>query len=225
MGEFIELTASDGHKLAAWRAAPEDAPRAAVLVIQEIFGVNSHIRDVAERFAAQGFLAIAPAMFDRYERGFETGYGPDDMVRARALMEKLDWDLALLDLEAARQSVSALGRVGAVGYCWGGSVAWLAAGRLPIQAAVGYYGGQIERFKEEAPRCPTILHFGRDDGHIPLSSVDAVGIAQPKVPIYLYDAGHGFSCDQRASFNEAAHMLAWQRTLTFFAETLDRSTR
>ncbi|HIJ62258.1 MAG TPA: dienelactone hydrolase family protein [Rhodospirillaceae bacterium] len=222
MGEFIELTASDGHKLAAWRASPKNTPRAAVLVIQEIFGVNSHIRDVAERFAAQGYLAVAPAMFDRYERGFETAYGADDMARARALMGRLDWAQALLDIEAARQCASVAGKVGAVGYCWGGSVAWLAAGRLPIQAAVGYYGGQIERFKDEAPRCPTILHFGKEDGHIPLSSVEAIGAAQPQVPIYLYDAGHGFSCDQRASFNAAAHGLAWQRTLAFLAESLDR---
>lgn len=220
MGEFIELTASDGHKLAAWMAAPDDKPRAAVLVIQEIFGVNSHIRDVTERFAAQGYLAIAPAFFDRYERGFETGYGTDDMTRARALMAKLDWDLALLDLEAARQVAAVAGKVGVVGYCWGGSVAWLAAGRLPIQAAVGYYGGQIDRFKDEAPRCPTILHFGKEDGHIPLSTVEAIGAAQPQVPIYLYDAGHGFSCDQRVSFNETAHVLAWQRTLDFFADNL-----
>ena len=220
MGEFIELSASDGHNLAAWRAVPPDTPRAGVLVIQEIFGVNSHIRDVADRFAALGYLAIAPAMFDRYERGFETGYGADDMVRARSLMTSLDWDLSLLDLEAARRSASAAGKVAAVGYCWGGSVAWLAAARLPIQAAVGYYGGQIERFKDEAPGCPVILHFGKEDGHIPLSAVDAIGVAQPQVPIYLYDAGHGFSCDQRASFNESAHALAWQRTLAFLARTL-----
>jgi carboxymethylenebutenolidase len=220
MGEFIELTTSDGHKLAAWRAAPQDKPRAAVLVVQEIFGVNSHIREVAGRFAAQGYLAIAPALFDRYERGFETGYGDDDRARARSLMAKLDWDLALLDLGAARQSAAAAGKVGAVGYCWGGSVAWLAAARLPIQAAASYYGGQIAQFKDEAPRCPTILHFGKQDDHIPLSAVEAIGAAQPQVPIYLYDAGHGFSCDQRASFNETAHTLAWQRTLAFFTDTL-----
>ena len=221
MGEFIELTASDVHKFSAWRAVPKDKPRAAVLVIQEIFGVNSHIRDVTERFAAQGYLAMAPAFFDRYEREFETGYDPDDIVRARTLMARLDWDLALLDLEAARQAVAGEGKVGVVGYCWGGSVAWLAAGRLPIQAAVGYYGGQIERFKDETPLCPTILHFGKEDGHIPLSAVEAIRAAQPQVPIYLYDAGHGFSCDQRASFDEAAHALAWQRTLAFVADNLE----
>lgn len=220
MGDFIELTAADGHRLAAWRAVPQETPRAAVLVVQEIFGVNSHIREVAERFAAQGYLALAPALFDRCERGFETGYGADDIARARLLMGKLNWDLALLDLEAARQNAATAGKVGVVGYCWGGSVAWLAAGRLPVQAAVGYYGGQIEAFKAESPRCPTILHFGKQDGHIPLPVVEAISAAQPQVPVYLYDAGHGFSCDQRGSFDAAAHALAWQRTLAFFAENL-----
>ncbi len=220
MAEFIELTAADGHKLAAWRAVPLGEARGGVVVIQEIFGVNSHIRDVTERFSEQGYLAIAPALFDRYERGFETGYQPDDMVRARALMTALDWDKAVLDVDAARGAAAAAGKVGTVGYCWGGSVSWLAACRLKIDAAVAYYGGQIDRFKEERPRCPVIMHFGKTDGHIPLSTVEAIQAAQPQVPVYLYDAGHGFSCDQRGSFDKAAHELAWQRTLAFFAEKL-----
>ena len=220
MSEFIELTASDGHKLAAWRAAPFGRARGGLVVIQEIFGVNSHIRDVTDRFAAQGYLAIAPAMFDRYERGFETGYGPDDMVRARAVMAKLDWDKALLDVEAARGAAAEAGKVGTVGYCWGGSVSWLAACRLKVDAAVAYYGGQIDRFKEEQPHCPVIMHFGKNDDHIPLATVEAIRAAQPEVPIYLYDAGHGFSCDQRGSFNKPAHEQAWQRTLAFFGEKL-----
>lgn len=220
MAEFIELTAADGHKLAAWRAVPLGKPRGGVVVIQEIFGVNSHIRDVTERFSEQGYLAIAPALFDRYERGFETGYQPDDMVRARALMTALDWDKAVLDVDAARGAAAAAGKVGTVGYCWGGSVSWLAACRLKIDAAVAYYGGQIDRFKEERPRCPVIMHFGKTDGHIPLSTVEAIQAAQPQVPVYLYDAGHGFSCDQRGSFDQAAHEQAWQRTLAFFAEKL-----
>ena len=216
MAEFIELTAADGHKLAAWRAVPLGEARGGVVVIQEIFGVNSHIRDVTERFSEQGYLAIAPALFDRYERGFETGYQPDDMVRARALMTALDWDKAVLDVDAARGAAAAAGKVGTVGYCWGGSVSWLAACRLQIGAAVAYYGGQIERFKQERPHCPVLMHFGKRDDHIPLATVEAIRAAQPEVPIHLYDAGHGFNSDRRADYSADCARLARLRTLQLF---------
>jgi carboxymethylenebutenolidase len=220
MGEFIELTAADGHKLSAWRAEPQGKPRAGVVVIQEIFGVNGHIRDVTERFAAQGYVAVAPALFDRVERGFESGYGPEDMARARAVVGKMGWDTALLDVEAARHAALACGRVGIVGFCYGGSIAWLGACRQKFDAAVCYYGGQILQFKDEKPHCPVMMHFGKQDAHISQETVEAIRTAQPHVAIHLYDAGHGFSCDQRASFDPVSHELAWQRTLSFFAEKL-----
>jgi carboxymethylenebutenolidase len=188
--------------------------------VQEIFGANSHVRNITERYAAEGYLAIAPAVFDRYRRDFETGYGPDGMAEAMAIVPKIDIAKALLDIEAARADVHPVGKVGIVGFCFGGTAAWLSACRLSFDAASCYYGGQIARAAKEKPRCPVIMHFGAKDAHIPLSSVDEIRKAQPNVPIYVYDADHGFSCDERASYDEAAHKLAWTRTMKFFAENL-----
>ena len=220
MAEFVTLTASDGHKFQAWWAPPQGKPRAGLVVIQEIFGVNSHIRDVTERFAREGYLAVAPAMFDRVQRGVDIGYTPDDVAKGRELMGKMDWDKSVLDVEAARASVASLGSVGITGFCYGGSVAWVAAARLKFAAAVAYYGGAIAKFAKEKPQCPIICHWGKQDQNIPMSMVDEVKAAQPQVPMFLYDAGHGFACDQRGSFNEAARDEAWQRTLTHFKKFL-----
>jgi carboxymethylenebutenolidase len=220
MAEFVTLTASDGHKFQAWWAPPQGQPRAGLVVIQEIFGVNSHIRDVTERFAKEGYLAVAPAMFDRIQRGVDIGYTEPDIAKGRELMGKLDWDKAILDIDAARASVSSLGSIGITGFCFGGSAAWVAAARLKFNAAVCYYGGAVVRFKNEKPACPTICHWGKQDANIPMSMVDEIKAAQPQVPMFLYDAGHGFSCDQRGSFNQAAHDEAWKRTLAHFAKFL-----
>ncbi len=220
MAEFVTLTASDGHKFQAWWAPPQGNPRAGLVVIQEIFGVNSHIRDVTERFAREGYLAVAPAMFDRVQRGVDIGYTPDDIAKGRELMGKMDWDKSMLDVEAARASVASLGSVGITGFCYGGSVAWLAAARLKFTAAVAYYGGAISKFAKEKPHCPIICHFGKQDKNIPLSMVEEIKVAQPQVPMFLYDADHGFACDQRGSFNEAARDEAWQRTLAHFRKFL-----
>lgn len=220
MADWVELVSSDQHKLKAWRAAPAGKPKAALVVIQEIFGVNNHIRSITERFAKEGYLAIAPAMFDRYQRDFETGYGPDGMAEALAIVPKIEPAKALLDIAAAHDDVKAVGKVGIVGFCFGGTMAWLSACRLKFDAASCYYGGQIARAAKEKPQCPVIMHFGAKDAHIPLTAVDEIRKAQPNVPIYLYDAGHGFSCDERASYDEAAHDLAWSRTLKFFTENL-----
>ncbi len=220
MAEWTQLKASDGHALKAWRAAPAGKPKGAIVVVQEIFGVNHHIRDVAERFAREGYLAIAPAMFDRYERDFDVGYGPDDMTKAFAIYPKIDMPNALLDIEAARAAVATAGKTGVVGYCMGGTAAWLSATRLKFDASVCYYGGGIDAFASEKPHCPVIMHFGSKDAHIPLDKVDAIKRAQPNIPVYVYDADHGFSCDERASFDKAAHELAWSRTTKFFAEKL-----
>ncbi len=152
------------------------------MVIQEIFGVNSHIRDVTERFAKEGYLAVAPAMFDRIQRGVDIGYTEPDIAKGRELMGKLDWDKAVLDIEAARASVASLGSIGVTGFCFGGSAAWVAAARLKFNAAVCYYGGAVARFKNEKPLCPTICHWGKQDANIPMSMVDEIKAAQPQVP-------------------------------------------
>jgi carboxymethylenebutenolidase len=220
MSEFVTLSASDGHKFSAWYAPPQGRPKAGLVVIQEIFGVNDHIRDVTNRFAKEGYLAVAPAIFDRIERNFDIGYSEADVARGRAMMGKFDWDKALLDIEAARTSLSSLGAIGVTGFCLGGSLAWLAAARLNFKAAVCYYGGAIAKYAKEKPLCPTIIHFGTQDANIPLSMVEEVKAAQPKVPIFMYEAGHGFACDQRGSFNAAARDEAWKRTLTHFSHNL-----
>jgi len=222
MGDWITLTAADGHVLSAWQVRPASTPRAGLVLVQEAFGVNAHIRDVADRFAALGYLVVAPAMYDRYARGFEVGYGEADIARGIAMLPDLDWDKALLDVDAARAAVRAMtAKVGIVGYCFGGSMAWLSACRLPFDVAVCYYGSRIPAHADETPRCPLIAHFGRLDKSIPLERVEQVAAAHPDIPIYLYEAGHGFSCDRRpAAFDRAAHDLAWRRTRAFFDASL-----
>jgi carboxymethylenebutenolidase len=220
MGDWVDLTASDGFELKAWRAAPSGKARGAIVVIQEIFGVNRHIRDVTERFAREGYVAIAPALFDRYERDFDIGYGQDERPKAMAIVPKIDIAKAMLDTEAARAAVASAGKVGIVGFCYGGVVAWLGATRLKFAASSCYYGGRIAALKDEIPHCPVIMHFGAKDAHIPLSDVEAIRKAQPNVPIYVYDADHGFSCDDRETFDKAAHELAWSRTMKLFRENV-----
>ncbi|MBI1214064.1 MAG: dienelactone hydrolase family protein [Alphaproteobacteria bacterium] len=220
MAAWVELTASDGHKFKAWQASPQGKAKGAIVVIQEIFGVNHHIRDVTERFAKEGYLAIAPALFDRYQRDFDVNYGPEDMQKAMQVVPKIDIAKGMLDTEAARAAVASAGKVGIVGYCFGGVVAWLGASRLKFDAASCYYGGRIAALKDEKPKCPVIMHFGSKDAHIPMTMVDEIRKAQPNVPIYVYDADHGFSCDERASFDKAAHDLAWTRTMKLFRENV-----
>lgn len=224
MGEWISLTSADGHQFAAWRQLPASKPKGGLVLVQEAFGVNHHIREVAGRFAALGYEVMAPAMFDRYERGFEVGYTQEDIARGISMLPRVDWDKTLLDVEAARIALSvalsdtladAKKRIGIVGYCFGGSVAWLAAGRLRFAAAVAYYGSRIPDSSGRAPRCPLIAHFGRKDKSIPVERVEEIVRAYPDIPVYLYDAGHGFSCDERAAFDRVAHDLAWQRTVDF----------
>ena len=218
MGETTKLIAADGFTLSAYRARPE-APRGGVVVVQEIFGVNSHIRDVVDRFAAQGYDAIAPAVFDRIEPGFECGYSEPEIATARGFIPKVDWDDLLLDIAAARDAVRQPTAV--VGYCLGGSVAYLAAARLDgIDAAIGYYGGKIADFADEPPRCPTQLHYGDQDHGIPMSNVETVRAKRPEVDIHLYPAGHGFNCDQRASYHADSAKLAEKRTLDFLRTNL-----
>ena len=221
------MTAADGHTLAAYHAlaaAPPAPPRGGLVVVQEIFGVNDHIRSVTDGFAADaaaGYLAIAPAVFDRVERGVELGYDADGVARGREIRVQIPDDAVIQDVDAAVAVVVSAGKVGVVGYCWGGSVAWLAAARSAIAASVGYYGGQIRDSVDAAPRCPVMLHFGETDQAIPLSDVDAIRGRHPDIPIHVYaGAGHGFSCDARASYHAGATATARERTLAFLAAHL-----
>ena len=221
MSAFIELTASDGFKLSAWRADPEGKPRGAIVVVQEIFGVNHHIRGVADFFASQGYLAIAPALFDRVQKGVDLAYGGTDRQTAMALMGKLDNQNMALDVAAAIQAAKEGGKVAVVGYCLGGSIAYVAASRLPdVSAAVCYYGGRILDAKDDYPKVPTILHFGEKDAHIPIARVKEFAAAHPELPVYIYPADHGFNCDERESYDAPSAALARTRTLEFLAKTI-----
>lgn len=222
MSEYVKLRAADGHEFKSYLARPAGAPSAALVVIQEIFGVNAHIRSVADEFAEDGFLAVAPALFDRIRPGIELGYEGRDMQTAMSLVPKINIDNAVADTAATIDfAVHDSGKkVGVIGYCFGGSVAWLAATRLHPSAAVGYYGGQIGKLAAEMPSCPVMLHFGRQDAHIPPSVAEAVHAAHPDVEIHWYDAGHAFNCDARASYNATAAKEARQRSLAFLNKHL-----
>lgn len=222
MGSKLTLTASDGHTMDAYQADPSGDVKGRLVVIQEIFGVNSHIRSVCDRFAEAGYVALAPALFDRLEKNFEVGYEPDDVATGRDLKDKASYDDAIKDVQAAIDALKSDGKVGVVGYCWGGSVTWLSACRIPdASAAVCYYGGNIHDFNNENPACPTLLHFGETDQSIPLDKVDEIQKAHPDVPSHVYpDAAHGFNCEQRGSYNETAAKLALGRTLEFFEKNL-----
>jgi carboxymethylenebutenolidase len=217
MGTMIELTAADGHKLAAYRADPQGKARGAIVVIQEIFGVNSHIRQVADGYAADGYLAIAPALFDRVQRNVDLGYTPEDIAKGREIRGKVTNDMALKDTEAAIKAASGTGKVGIVGYCWGGLITWLAAAKLPgLSAAVPYYGGGILDNAELEPKVPLMGHFGDKDQHIPVEGVRKLAERHKKHAIFIYAADHGFNCDHRGSYNAPAAKQARERTLDFF---------
>jgi carboxymethylenebutenolidase len=220
MGSTIELTSADGFTFAAYAAGDPNAAKG-VVVVQEIFGVNHHIRAMADRFAAEGYSVIAPAVYDRVEKGVELGYTQDDIGRGREIRMKLDDRKLMQDVEAAAKHLGAK-KIGIVGYCFGGTVAWWGATRSrAFSASSCWYGGGIPGTKDERPNCPTQMHFGEKDGSIPMSDVDAVRAAQPKVEVYVYDgAQHGFGCDERASYSKADYDLAQQRTLDFFARNL-----
>lgn len=219
MGETITLTAEDDHTLAGYRVAPKGTPRGGLVVVQEIFGVNSHIKRVCDGFAADGYVALAPAIFDRVERDFAIGYKPEDIERGRNVRGKIPLEDAVKDVRAA---VKALGaerlKVGVVGYCFGGTLAWLAATRIDgVAAAVSYYGGGVADAAEEKPKCPVMFHFGETDQSIPKEHWDKVKKHHPDLPLFVYPgAGHGFTCDERGSYHEASSRQARERTIEFF---------
>jgi carboxymethylenebutenolidase len=226
MGNFIDLTSADGFVFPAYVAQPAGQPKGGVVVLQEIFGVNSHIRSVADDYAAQGYLAVAPATFHRVKQGVELGYGPDDMAAGSALkaaVEGLPAPGVMPDIQAAIDRAAQGGKVGIVGYCWGGLLTWRAACTLNgLSAAAPYYGGGMTTPDEVArkPRVPVLAHFGDQDHWIPLNSVEAFKKAHPEVQVEVYHANHGFNCDQRGSYDAPSAKLARERTLAFFAQHL-----
>ncbi len=219
MGEFTTLMARDGHNFQAYLAAPPAKSRGGVVVIQEIFGVNRHIRSVTDGFAQAGYTAIAPALFDRIRRGIELGYSAAEITEGRNYAHELDPDLILKDLAAAIAVIAHAGHVATVGYCFGGAQSYRAACRLPIQCAVVYYG----RVQDDgtSPRCPVLYHFGDADQSIPPQEVARIQALHPHGTYFIYPgAGHGFNCDLRPSYDPAAAALARQRTLEFLEQNL-----
>ncbi len=220
MGKSVDIETLDDNELTGYLAEPRGQPKAGLVVIQEIFGVNGHIREVADGFTNDGYIVLAPAMFNRVALGIELGYTPEDVEKGREIRAKIDHEDAVLDMAAAVNALK--GRpIGVVGYCWGGSLAWNAATRLDgVSAAVGYYGGMIPDMVDEHPRHPVMLHFGESDQSIPIEGVEKIKAAHPGIPVHIYPAGHGFSCDHRASYHAESAGLARGRTLAFFAAHL-----
>lgn len=220
--ENVGLRAAEGHELGAYVAWPDGEPVAGIVVVQEIYGVNAHIRRVTDGYAKDGFLAIAPALFDRIEPNVQLSYEGADAAKARSFLPRIDMEKAVLDVEAAVQyaAKSTGKKVGVVGFCWGGTLAWLAAARLPVAVAVGYYGGQIAKYVAEQPKAPVMLHFGTQDAHIPKADVDKIKAAHPEVEVYWYNAGHGFNCDERASYSPEAAKTARERSLGLLRKVL-----
>ena len=220
MGRSIVLTAADGHEFGAYEAQPAGPVRGRLVVIQEAFGVTSHIRNECERYAGEGYQAVAPALYDRIERGLELGHSADDFKKARALHGRIDREKMLLDVRAAADHLGPPGTLGVVGYCFGGYVAWLAACRLEMACAADFYGGSIDETVGEKPKCPTACHFGEKDHLIPLEDVEKVRATHPEVSVFLYPAGHGFMCEERENYHAESAAIARQRALAFLAEHL-----
>jgi carboxymethylenebutenolidase len=227
MGKWVKLKAEDGHELGAYVATPAQEPVGALVVVQEIFGVNNSIRGVADAYASEGFLAIAPALFDRFERNLELGYREEDMKKAFGIYPKLDPNVSLLDIAAAFHNAKQAGNAtGVLGFCYGGLTSWLSATRgekfnMKPDCCVGYYAGGIGKVATEEPVCPVLLHFGAADDHIGKEQIDEVHAAHPEVEIHLYNGvGHAFANPDRPSYDEAAAKLAYTRSLGFLMKNL-----
>lgn len=215
MGTMIELTSTDGFTLAAYVAEPAGKPRGGLVVVQEIFGVNGHIKRVADGYAADGYLAIAPAFFDRVQRGVTLGYAPADIETGRAFIPKMNMDDVMRDVTAACARVQTAGKVGVVGYCWGGTVSWVAAAKAPVACAVSYYGGGVVANGALQPDVPVMFHWGEQDHAIPMDGVRKFEAAHPAEVSFVYPAGHGFNCDERGSYDAASAKLARERSVAF----------
>lgn len=222
MGEFNRLMARDGHQFDTWLAPATGNARGAVVILQEIFGVNSHIRAVADGFAAEGYVAIAPSLFDRVRRDVELKYDKEQMELGRGYVAQIPEEKLLLDIQASINVVKHAGPVAVVGYCWGGALAHLAACELTIRAAVSYYGTRILQNLHRKPRAPVQYHFGAKDKTIPPEAIEKIRAADPAGEFYIYPADHGFNCDQRASYDASSAKLARERTLAFLARHLQK---
>ena len=215
MGEYTTLMARDGHEFNAWLAAPpQGSPvRGALVVTQEIFGVNRHIRRVTDDYAAQGFVAIAPCLFDRVRRGIELGYSEQEVQQGRGYRLQIPKEKTLLDLTASLNVIRHAERVAVIGWCWGGSLAYIAGCEMPVVCGVSYYGGQIKQYLEKSPRRPVMYHFGEQDPYIPMSDVERIRAADPGGIFHLYPADHGFNCEERGTYDAASAQLARERSL------------
>jgi len=220
MGENVRLTAADGHDLGAYRTDPAANAKGGIVVIQEIFGVNSHVRDVCDHLAEQGYVALAPALFDRIAPGIELGYTEDDLHEGFGYMQEVGNETPMLDIQSAADALKSEGKVGAIGFCWGGQLAWLTSKNVDVDCSVGYYGVAVHDTLEPEPKCPMLLHFADNDVFVPPEAAERVRKAYPEMPIYNYPANHGFNCDQRPDFHEPSARQAMERTLAFFAEQL-----
>ena len=219
MGEFINIGSTGTQCIGAYLTKPAGKPKGGVVVVQEIFGVNQHIRGVVDGYAADGYVAIAPAVFDHLETGVDLGYDQPGMQKGIALISELGFERPLEDVASAAEAIKSTGKIGVVGFCWGGSIAYLAAIKLDMPA-VSYYGGRNTQFVDMPSNGPLAFHYGLQDAHISAADREKVRAANPGAEFYVYDADHGFNCDARASFNAAAAKLARERTMAFFAKHL-----
>jgi carboxymethylenebutenolidase len=216
MGKNIELASSDGFKLGAYRADPAGKPRGGIVLVQEIFGVNNHIKKVADGYAADGYAVIAPQYFDRVQKNFDVGYAQPDMEAGRGIVGKLDWGNVVKDTQAAINELKSAGKCAVIGYCWGGTVAWLAAAKNDgLACTVAFYGGGVAGMVNEKPKVPVMFHWGEKDHAIPMDAVRKVEAAHPTALSHVYPAGHGFNCDERQSWEAGSAKLARERTLEF----------
>lgn len=222
MGEMTTLMARDGHEFNAYLAPAIGSPRGAIVIAQEIFGVNRHIRKVVDGFAAEGYLTIAPSLYDRIRRGIELGYSEKEIQEGRGYRLQIPKEKTMLDLTACINVVKHAGRVAVVGYCWGGTLSFLAARELPILCAVSYYGGQIKDHLDKPPKRPVMYHFGEKDPYIPMSDIEKIRAVDPTGIFHLYPADHGFNCEERGSYDAASAHLARERTLDFLAAQMER---
>ena len=224
MGKDITLTAKDGFRLGGYRADPQSPAKGAVVVIQEIFGVNHHIRAVCDRLAGEGYKALAPAVFDRISPGFQSGYSEAEVTKAREVIGKADFAKIIVDADAAIDALMKEGPTAIMGFCLGGTVSFIASTQPnDLKAAVCYYGGMTAKHADKKPLCPVEMHFGEKDGHIPLSDVDSIKQKRPEAEIHVYTgAGHGFHCDERGSYEPKSAKIAWERSMAFLKKAFGK---
>ncbi|MGB8364312.1 MAG: dienelactone hydrolase family protein [Rhizomicrobium sp.] len=219
---MIEITAVDGHKFSAYRADPEGSPRGAVIVVQEIFGINAHIKKMADGFATRGYVALAPALFDRVKKDVSLGYDEAAIAQGVDLMKQVAIDTALADIQATVDVAKDAGKVAITGYCWGGYLAYLAANQVNgIACTIGYYGAGIADEWRGKRKVPTLLHFGTQDDLIPFEQVTQFRANRPDVTVFGYPAGHGFNCDERNSYDPQSATLAHERTLFWISQFVE----